>query len=71
MGLTASAAAATGVCIRTHAEAVLLAAVHGEYAAPPKNGNLYTEEDWNETSSIDNGQAYHLSKASGPCKSTC
>ncbi|KAK9915197.1 hypothetical protein WJX75_006019 [Coccomyxa subellipsoidea] len=39
-----------------------VAAVHGEYAAPPKNGHLYTEEDWNESSSIENGQAYHLSK---------
>lgn len=37
------------------------AAVHGEYAAPPKNGQLYTEEDWNETSTIDN-QPYHRSK---------
>ena len=37
------------------------AAVHGEYAAPPKNGHLYTEEDWNETSTIDN-QPYHRSK---------
>ena len=39
-------------------------AVHGEYAAPPKSGKLYNEDDWNETSSIENGQAYHLSKAS-------
>eukprot|EP00884_Botryococcus_braunii_P007145 jgi/Botrbrau1/16431/Bobra.0142s0030.1 len=39
-----------------------VAAVHGEYAAPPLNGHLYTEEDWNETSSIENGQAYHVSK---------
>ncbi len=37
------------------------AAVHGEYTAPPKNGKLYTEEDWNETSTIDN-QPYHRSK---------
>ena len=36
--------------------------MHGEYAAPPVNGHLYTEEDWNTTSSVDNGQAYHLSK---------
>ncbi|CAL8468857.1 g8398 [Coccomyxa elongata] len=39
-----------------------VAAVHGEYAAPPNNSHLYTEEDWNETSSFENGQAYHLSK---------
>ena len=38
--------------------------MHGEYAAPPKSGKLYNESDWNETSSIENGQAYHLSKAS-------
>ena len=24
-----------------------VAAVHGEYEAPPKNGSLYSEEDWN------------------------
>lgn len=40
-----------------------VAAVHGEYAAPPTNGQLYSEEDWNETSTVSNGQAYHLSKA--------
>jgi len=38
------------------------AAVHGEYGAPPKNGQLYTEEDYNETSTIEKGQAYHMSK---------
>ena len=40
----------------------ILAAVHGEYAAPPVSGDLYADQDWNETSSIKNGQAYHLSK---------
>ena len=40
-------------------------AVHGEYAAPPVSGSLYTDQDWNQTSSIENGQAYHLSKV--PC----
>jgi nucleoside-diphosphate-sugar epimerase len=39
-----------------------VAAVHGEYAAPPKSGQLYSEDDWNETSTLDNGQAYHFSK---------
>ncbi|KAK9807370.1 hypothetical protein WJX73_008107 [Symbiochloris irregularis] len=39
-----------------------VAAVHGEYAAPPRSGKLYTEEDWNETSSAENDQHYHLSK---------
>ncbi|KAK9829424.1 hypothetical protein WJX72_005769 [[Myrmecia] bisecta] len=38
-----------------------VAAVHGEYLAPPKNGRLYTEEDWNETSNVEN-QAYHVGK---------
>ncbi|KAK9832246.1 hypothetical protein WJX74_004118 [Apatococcus lobatus] len=31
-------------------------------AGAPQNGSMYTEEDWNETSTIDNGEAYHLSK---------
>ena len=42
------------------------AAVQGNFGAPPKNGKLYTEEDWNETSTIEKGQAYHLSKAKTP-----
>ena len=33
-----------------------------ESAVPPKNGSLYTEDDWNETSSIKNNEAYWLSK---------
>jgi len=33
-----------------------------ESAAQPKNGSLYTEEDWNDTSSIKNNEAYWLSK---------
>lgn len=42
---------------------VASAAVLGnESAAPPKNGSLYTEDDWNETSSIKNSEAYWLSK---------
>ncbi len=41
-----------------------IAAVLGnESAAPPKNGSLYMEDDWNETSSIKNNEAYWLSKA--------
>ena len=40
-----------------------VAAVHGEYADPPKNGgSLYTEDDFNGSSTIENGQAYHVSK---------
>lgn len=40
-----------------------VAAVHGEYAAPPKNGGpLYAEDDFNCTSTLANGQAYHVSK---------
>lgn len=39
------------------------AAVLGnESAVPPKSGSLYTEDDWNETSSIKNNEAYWLSK---------
>ena len=38
--------------------------MHWKYTTPPKSGKLYNEDDWNETSSIENGQAYHLSKAS-------
>ena len=45
----------------------LHAAVLGnESAVPPKNGSLYTEDDWNETSSIKNNEAYWLSKVSNP-----
>ncbi len=41
-----------------------IAAVLGnESAVPPKNGSSYTEDDWNETSSIKNNEAYWLSKA--------
>jgi dihydroflavonol-4-reductase len=40
-----------------------VAAVHGEYAAPPANGgDLYTCDDWNESSTVEGGQAYHVSK---------
>jgi nucleoside-diphosphate-sugar epimerase len=34
----------------------------GKSAAPPKKGLLYTEEDWNETSTVANGEAYWVSK---------
>jgi nucleoside-diphosphate-sugar epimerase len=30
--------------------------------APPSNGPLYTEADWNETSTIESGEAYWVSK---------
>jgi len=36
--------------------------VQGEYAAPPRSGSLYSEQDWNDTSTAENGQGYHLSK---------
>ena len=39
-----------------------VAAVHGEYATPPSNGDLYTGDDWNTSSSVENGQPYHASK---------
>jgi len=34
----------------------------GKSAAPPRNGSTYTEEDWNETSTVENGEAYWVSK---------
>ena len=33
-------------------------------AAPPKNGSTYTEEDWNETSTLKGGEAYWVGKTS-------
>ena len=41
---------------------VIAAVLGNESAAPPKNGSLYTEDDWNDTSSIKNNEAYWLSK---------
>ncbi len=35
--------------------------VHWSAAAPPKNGDLYTDADWNEASTIDT-EPYPLSK---------
>jgi len=41
-----------------------IAAVRGTVdPQPPLQGGLYTEEDWNETSSIDSGEGYQRSKA--------
>lgn len=38
-------------------------AVHGGSSkASPSKGALYTEDDFNETSTIENGEAYWLSK---------
>ncbi len=37
------------------------AACKGMNPAPPKNGRTYSEEDWNETSTVDK-EAYWLSK---------
>jgi len=39
------------------------AACKGRVAAPPKNGSRYTEEDWNESSTVANGEAYWAGKA--------
>ena len=48
-------------CCNTETHCV--AAVLGnESAVAPNNGALYTEDDWNETSSIKNNEAYWLSK---------
>ena len=60
--LRSVAAAGTGV-VRRVVLTSSVAAVHGEMAAPPKAGPLYTCDDWNETSTVEGGQAYHLSKA--------
>lgn len=35
--------------------------MHWSAAAPPKNGDLYTDADWNEASTIDT-EPYPLSK---------
>lgn len=37
-------------------------AVKGPNGPAPKNGKLYTEEDWNTSSTLENGQAYWVSK---------
>lgn len=48
------------------------AAVLGnESAVPPKNGSLYTEDDWNETSTIKNNEAYWLSKVCATLHACC
>ena len=42
----------------------LAAAVRsGKFTEPPVNGKLYTEEDWNNTSTLL-GEPYNLSKVS-------
>ena len=51
----------TSACCNT--ETRCFAAVLGnESAVPPKNGSIYTEDDWNDTSSIKNNEVYWLSK---------
>lgn len=49
---------------RTIVTSSVAAVLGNESAVPPKSGSLYTEEDWNDTSSIKNNEAYWLSKAS-------
>lgn len=39
-----------------------VAALKGRSPTVPKNGKAFTDQDWNETSTIDNGEAYWLSK---------
>lgn len=56
-----------GACVKAKVKRVILtssvAAVRGgKSAAKPKNGKLYTEEDWNDTSTVANGEAYWVSK---------
>lgn len=38
------------------------AAVKGMNPQPPKNGSTYSEEDWNETSTVEGGEAYWVGK---------
>ncbi|KAL3150817.1 hypothetical protein ABBQ32_000577 [Trebouxia sp. C0010 RCD-2024] len=49
---------------RTVVTSSVAAVLGNESAVPPKNGSLYTEDDWNDTSSIKNNEAYWLSKVS-------
>ena len=35
----------------------------GKFTEPPVNGKLYTEADWNKTSTLE-GEPYNLSKVS-------
>lgn len=45
-----------------------VAAVHGgKSKVPPRNGALYTEEDFNKSSTVDNGEAYWASKVGRVC----
>jgi nucleoside-diphosphate-sugar epimerase len=64
MTAAADAIKAPGSRLRRVVLTSSVAAVHGEYAAPPTRGpgELYSEDDFNTTSTIENGQAYHLSK---------
>ena len=40
-----------------------LSAMHSlTFETPPLHGSRYTEEDWNDDSTIENGQFYPLSK---------
>jgi nucleoside-diphosphate-sugar epimerase len=38
------------------------AAVKGMHPAPPQSGTTYNEADWNETSTVEGGEAYWVGK---------
>ena len=58
-------ASAGGVLKRVVLTSSVAAVRGGKSAVPPKNGRLYTEEDWNESSTVANGEAYWVSKTQG------
>ena len=50
------------VCSKSSSACIVAAAVRsGKFTEPPVNGTLYTEEDWNNTSTLL-GEPYNLSK---------
>ena len=61
-GAVTSAISSLSLPIEPKFAPVSAAVLGNESAVPPKNGSLYTEDDWNETSSIKNNEAYWLSK---------
>jgi nucleoside-diphosphate-sugar epimerase len=58
-----AAAAAAGPALRRVVLTSSCAALKGMRPAPPVRGAAYTEEDWNETSTVAGGEAYWVGKA--------
>lgn len=56
------AAAAAGQPVSRVVLTSSVAAVKGMNPEDPKNGKIYTGDDWNTTSTIANGEAYWFSK---------